>query len=1777
MKKDNKNVCIYHSVAQMKISNKKSSKRKYKKKSKKKKKKWKMSKTKSFKQLGLKHLKSIHVTDDEIKWLQEDDSRLLALKYIEEELSHLIKHDSNKSKYRQPKSLVAKRKGATLGYIRAIVTGKSTSQLSVLKRNDKSKGNWKQYCSKIRKLAEGLGIMQLYNSPGFYNNLDCAVRITSKQQIGGGVSSKSGLLKLKPGVNKSEAINFTMKITNKSYVDEKHTVKNLKLHGFEDIGAFVSTIEMNSKYRGLQFQGGKVIMKRTPVNIVESIVDKILKEFAKITGIKNNDYVNWRIYDTNNDTPYFISSTTMKKWSTISTDSILKQVVNVLSSAETLTLDQETFRFEYVKFQTNAAHIKNRDNLCFLYGIYAGYLQHKYKNANIKDKETEKIIKTPYGMYLKDISRERSSTDYNKDKLDGRTPFKEARKFFDNYFGEGFCKKLNDNKGICIEQEQDLIRKLEDKLNCCIKIRKFVKPENFKTEKCVGEKYYPIVYPTNLEKQKIGDYTVYLISHEDHIEYVDNMFSRLTVNRTNDYQLCPSCEKITTKTHTCKFNLSNSACGDCRGNHRRDEEDILPENKRLCLGCHRRFTYGICMKLHKENGTCNSIKNCPKCLYRIDKKKIGDKLNPDDIENETLHICHHSWCGTCRCHKENHTPHSCYIRREPPHQFKYCDKIIAYDYEAFQDDKQKKQIPVCVIATKGEETISDTDEQEKYKFVTNEKYPGCYIFVSSWTTDEDGNEVFTDCSSLFNKWLLRIEHDKYLVLAHNAGKYDFHFIQNDINEHGYDVECEPLVKGNKYLQCVVRGKTEVQDKKKVKMKNWSITFGDSMNHIIASLSKIPKMYNIESISKEWCPYNWLKKENLYYKGILPDKYWFGYRRLDAKKQKQFDKDFTINVGTMVVRREDCCSEIEGIVGNLKPGCSPWCVSHIEDNKYTISNKYWDGEEKTVDSEEIGYYIDIWQTMIIDYCCMDVKILYRGIFAHKKKFMELQMNLLRTNQRKALEKRLNKKLEVCEGGLKDNSGTVYKFNTDLNLCYNAKQYKTAEKDIDKANEAAAKETKFEPEMLECRVIDPFSSVTNTSFVHKFFRYLGYNDKSLLNYQDIDTRICSKGELEYIAWKEHQLGRPLTRQKVLPFENVVTGGIVQCVRNENMLDEQGNVENKLKLKFVIADGFDEETNTVYAYHGCYFHGHNCKEWNDDRKLHYWRTLKQKDMLIKQGYKVEEMWECKWYSQKENDLELKLFLKDNPALIRRPYASLRESFSGGRTVVYQPKFVSTGTEKLAYIDITSEYPAVLSNCPMPFGKEKRIKPPQDFKLTLDNIDTMLGLNIKYGGCSAIYCKVKAPENLLIPLLPLTNKGKLSFPIGRFIRTWCSPEIKEALKLGYEILEIYEIIYWEESSSHLFDDFLRFGIENKIYASDFSKEEIPSVVEENKMGLMPFESYMDDWKMEKQGHFNFCCDLNPELFKFSGPTRQLLKLCINSFFGRFGMAGQQSKTEDFTKDEAGIGLKKMASFFQSADNKDINKFLNLKNKWQITYVDKDDEQMGNNTCLPVASFTTSYSRILLHRIMRQVGYENVVYSDTDSVIFRYNPNKSTVGNEIICKNGNKIILNSVLGGLTDELEGKGMITEFYALAPKTYSYEITTPLGKTKCKCKAKGYTLDNIVGKIINIDSMRYLINEGFNELMNTGEMKANVSKDAIDISELTLDASDEEKVEYEIDEDNKIKNIYLKKAFRIKINEQISVNKAKKIFHLNWLNDKRVIDAENSDNNHIVTKPVTVIMD
>ena len=238
--------------------------------------------------------------------------------------------------------------------------------------------------------------------------------------------------------------------------------------------------------------------------------------------------------------------------------------------------------------------------------------------------------------------------------------------------------------------------------------------------------------------------------------------------------------------------------------------------------------------------------------------------------------------------------------------------------------------------------------------------------------------------------------------------------------------------------------------------------------------------------------------------------------------------------------------------------------------------------------------------------------------------------------------------------------------------------------------------------------------------------------------------------------------------------------------------------------------------------------------------------------------------------------------------------------------------------------------------------------------------------------------------------------------------------------------------------------------------------------------------------------------------------------------------------------------------------------------------------------------------------------------------------------KTGNILKLNSVLGGLTCELDHSGLIQEMVALAPKTYSQKILsvnkevkeeTKLKNTKVvlldecyedkklkpgktewivtavdeedeevKCtiqkenvkkkvnkseiayyndesfvvKAKGYTVDNLVGKIINFDSYKNMMIRGFENLeKNNNTLTSKVKKsDVVNIKEIR-DFIIEDKEDKEF-----INSIYLKKTFRVKLNENISVIDNPKIFQLNWINDKRIIDIDRSNRNHIYTKPITL---
>ncbi|KAJ8020607.1 hypothetical protein HOLleu_40243 [Holothuria leucospilota] len=98
-------------------------------------------------------------------------------------------------------------------------------------------------------------------------------------------------------------------------------------------------------------------------------------------------------------------------------------------------------------------------------------------------------------------------------------------------------------------------------------------------------------------------------------------------------------------------------------------------------------------------------------------------------------------------------------------------------------------------------------------------------------------------------------------------------------------------------------------------------------------------------------------------------------------------------------------------------------------------------------------------------------------------------------------------------------------------------------------------------------------------------------------------------------------------------------------------QGNdKEKRVGLRRIPVDGFCRDTNTVYQFHGCYFHAHDCyltqnkcytveeeQKFNKRRK----NTEDIRNYIKCLGYNYEEIWECEFYREQETSQELQHFL--------------------------------------------------------------------------------------------------------------------------------------------------------------------------------------------------------------------------------------------------------------------------------------------------------------------------------------------------------------------------------------------------------------------------------------------------------------------------------------------------------------------------------------------------------
>ena len=149
--------------------------------------------------------------------------------------------------------------------------------------------------------------------------------------------------------------------------------------------------------------------------------------------------------------------------------------------------------------------------------------------------------------------------------------------------------------------------------------------------------------------------------------------------------------------------------------------------------------------------------------------------------------------------------------------------------------------------------------------------------------------------------------------------------------------------------------------------------------------------------------------------------------------------------------------------------------------------------------------------------------------------------------------------------------------------------------------------------------------------------------------------------------------------------------------------------------------------------------------------------------------------------------------------------KGYYGGRTEIF---FNHPITGNIQYYDINSLYPFCCQK-PMPIVHKKSYRFTKTPDFTKEGI---------------VYARVKAPKKIEIPYLPYRSRdGKLLFPLGTFSGHWTYFEIREAKKLGYEIIKIHKAIEFFRGVGPVMGEFVE-TLYNKRLEAKKEKDELLS-----------------------------------------------------------------------------------------------------------------------------------------------------------------------------------------------------------------------------------------------------------------------------------------------------------------------------------------------------------------
>ncbi|XP_052814068.1 uncharacterized protein LOC128241135 [Mya arenaria] len=487
----------------------------------------------------------------------------------------------------------------------------------------------------------------------------------------------------------------------------------------------------------------------------------------------------------------------------------------------------------------------------------------------------------------------------------------------------------------------------------------------------------------------------------------------------------------------------------------------------------------------------------------------------------------------------------------------------------------------------------------------------------------------------------------------------------------------------------------------------------------------------------------------------------------------------------------------------------------------------------------------------------------------------------------------------------------------------------------------------------------------------------------------------------------------------------------------------------------DGYCAETNTAYEYHGCVFHG--CPVCYAEDTIHpltsrsmrefYVMTQKKKTYIERLGMTYKCIWEHEFQNQLHSDPKLQQYVTSLDFTDR---LDPRDSFFGGRTNASRLYYKTTGDEQIKYIDFTSLYPWVNKYCQYPVGYPEIVT--SNFKTISD-----------YFGIAKV--KILPPRGLYHPVLPYRSNGKLKFALCKtcadtenqndcicskderaIIGTWCTPELQTAVQQGYTIIQIYEVYHWSDTTKYnpstqeggLFAKYINTFLKFKQEASgppDWIK------TEEDVL------KYINDY-FQKEG-----ISLQSDMILKNPGLRALAKLCLNSFWGKFGQRLNMRQTQFFHQSE----VDKFFQIFTDPMKQPQNFHIVAEDTLQMEWTYKNDcLPVDNKTNIYLATFKTCWARLKLYSVLEDLD-RRVIYFDTDSIVYVSQPGQYDPP------------LGDYLGELTDELSEGEHIVEFVSAGPKNYAYKTNT----NKETCKVRGFTLHFTNSQMINFDSVKQIV--------------------------------------------------------------------------------------------------------